>query len=58
MIAIPQTETERIARELRQEQLIKLARNIEDEFLTRAEQDYKICIHNMALEIAKRRMEW
>lgn len=57
MIAIPSEQQNRIAQELRQEELVKLARNIEDEFLTKAENDYKLCIHNMSLELAKERMK-
>lgn len=58
MIAIPESEQDRITRELRQEDLVRDARNIEDAMLTECDNDFKDCIHKMALEVAvlKRRI--
>jgi len=57
MIAIPESEQARIARELQQEEIVRLARNIEDETLTRHDNDYKETIHDLSLQLASTKIK-
>jgi hypothetical protein len=53
MIAVPEEIQHRIARELRQEEVIKLARHIEDRVLTKTDNDFRLAIHELSLELAE-----
>lgn len=45
MIAIPEREQLRIAKELREESVVYHAKQLEDLALTKADNDYKLAIH-------------
>ena len=56
-LAIPESEQTRIARELRQDEVIRVARNIEDELLEKHREDWRMAVHEMALMVAETRVQ-
>lgn len=56
-IAISDSEQTRIARELRQDEVIRVARNLEDEALTKTDNDFRLAIHELAIMVAETRVK-